>query len=256
MEARRHIEGPEQRFLFSRRNGYQFEWLWNLAEQAQPSFRMRRVRPCGTDFPYCPPLYHLYSPAAGWILENLTVKTHGRFGGREIDGHHCLGVQLHTASSLVYWLDPAKDGLPRLVEDIAAQEGWSWKCEEFRQLETGHWFPWRGHFGNAGVTAGWFEMQTVILNEPISRDSLALPALASISADVSFKEKTLPSTSPEPTWSSLLGAPWLLSIMVPLSGLLCFWRNLVPRAIISMAHSLREFVRSFFRKKEVEGLAR
>jgi hypothetical protein len=253
MEAQYLPEPNPRRFLFSRRSGYQFEWLWGHDDQPQPAFHMRRVRLCGTDFPYCAPLHHIYSPSAGWLSESLTVQSPKFFGEREIDGHRCWGLQIHAASNLVYWLDPSIDGLPRLIEDVAAsQAAWNWKCEEFRQLKTGHWFPWRGHFGHRGSVEGWFELQAVVLNETIPDEALSLPSLEAISLKpIAGTEKVFPKASGT-AWSSLLGSPWTLATAVPLVGLICFWKSLfVPLA--STAFSARLLVR-ILRRVDTETL--
>ena len=91
----------------------------------------------------------------------------------EIDGHSIDS----TAEGFQVWLDPQHGYLPRLAENPGQGGGVSrYRVDEFREVEPGFWFPWKGSLLINGTMLTRWEVSQVDLNTELP-DSLFVPLM-------------------------------------------------------------------------------
>lgn len=77
-----------------------------------------------------------------------------------------------------YWLDPQHGYLPRRVFCPTELPAFDYEVNEFSEIETGWWFPSRGHFGNKTRTDVWDEwrVESVMINRSYTPRDFDPPA--------------------------------------------------------------------------------
>lgn len=109
-----------------------------------------------------------------WLWEPFAHGEGEIVGTEDCGGVQCLHIKLRFFD---FWLDPEHGYLPRRIEYIPAPDakpgsvpGYGQKVDEFRKLDEGIWFPWKGNrwqnYGPPEEIIRW-AVDEVVLNEPI-----------------------------------------------------------------------------------------